>query len=256
MDVWRITVAALRRWYIFLPLLLATGLGAYLVGQGVNPQYDVRATAVLVPGPQPSDVANPYGTLDNTNQVLSIVLDATTTRDALEAQGLNREYEAIPRARSSILDVTVLGDTPEEGLATTDAVLDWAREELNTRQVEAGIPQESQVTLQILQAPTVTDVVAEGRLRNMAIVGIMGAAFSLLVAVLFDDLMGLFKRWLRKRREAKAAKTAVLPEQGEEPETVVAAPRPSDEGLEAASAQADAEDPPPSSTLEWTATKR
>src|SRR5699024_8631264 len=59
------------------------------------------------------------------------------------------------------------------------------------------------IGLQILQTPSVSDVVTDGKMRNMAIVGIVGAALSLLVAVLFDDIVGLLRRWGRRRRERR-----------------------------------------------------
>lgn len=218
MDVWRITVAALRRWYIFLPLLALTGFGAVTAGQGVDPQYEVTATTILVPGPVVSDIENPYGTLYDTNQVLSIVLGATPARQTIEAQGLNPEYEASPRSsgtdfrdRSSVMNVTVLSDSQQESLATSDAVIELARQELAQRQGAAGIPADAQIGLQVLQAPVVSDVVSEGKTRIMSIVGIVGASFSLLVAVLFDDLVGLLKRWLhhwRGRKGSTRAETA------------------------------------------------
>lgn len=201
MDVWRITVAVLRRWYVFLPLLALTVYGALRVGEGVAPEYEVTATAILVPGPEPSLIENPYGSLDQTSQVLAIVLDDSATREEFTARGLDAEYDIEPRSRSRIMDVTVLTPTAELSLATAEAVLDRVSAELLDRQESAGIREDSRISLQVLQAPSVSDVVTEGKLRNMVVVGIVGAALSLLVAVLFDDMVGLVRRWLRRKPE-------------------------------------------------------
>lgn len=206
MDVWRITVAVLRRWYVFLPLLVLTGFGALRVGDGVHPEYEVTATAVLVPGTEVSDVEGPYGNRNDTTQVLTIVLDGPASREAVAEQGLTPDYEVSTRDRTSIINLTVLSDSSPVSLGTAEAVLELARQELKERQDAAGVPSAAQVGLQVLQAPSVTDVVAEGRTRNMAIVGLVGAALSLVVALLFDDLVTLLKRGLQRRGERRVTK--------------------------------------------------
>lgn len=209
MDVWRITVAALRRWYILLPLLALTGYATITVGDGVRPQYEVTATAILVPGTTSTDIAGPYGGISGTTEVLAIILNNTASRDHIEGLGLNPDYVTAARTRSTIIDVSVLSDTAEESLATTEAVLELARHELSERQEAVGIPSSAQVSLQVLQAPSLSNVVSDGKLRNMAIVGIVGAALSLLLAVLFDDIVGLIRRWVGKRRDRASARRHV-----------------------------------------------
>lgn len=236
MDVWRITVAALRRWYVFLPLLALTAFVALRVGDAAPTHYEVSTTAILVPGPVPTEASGPYGSRSDTTQVISIVLDGTAARGELEARGLNPEYEVDSRDRSALLNITVLGETEQEGLATSEAVLDLAREELAQRQAEAGVPQGAQIGVQVLQTPFLSDVIAEGKLRNMAIVGIVGASLSLLLAVLCDDLVGLFKRGLRRWRVRHDAAPGTgttaspTPQRGlteEVPEPTPSAPTPS-----------------------------
>lgn len=213
MDVWRITVAALRRWYVLLPLLALTGLAAYTAGEGVQPQYEVTATAVIVPGAVESEVANPYGGLDDTASVLSIVLDSNESRSQVEGRGLDPGYEVSTGSRNAIVSVTVLSDSEELALATGDGVLELARQELDERQQAAGITAEARIQLEVLQSPALSEVVTEGKLRNMAIIGVLGAAVSLLVAVLFDDIVGLLRRWLHRRAAARhpAPESAAAP---------------------------------------------
>ena len=100
---------------------------------------------------------------------------------------------------------SVTSDTPEIALATGDAVIALGREELDARQSEVGIPSVSQIGLDVLQSPEVGDVVLDGKMRNMAIVGLLGAGLSLIAAVLFDDIVGLFRRWRSRRRDRRAA---------------------------------------------------
>lgn len=208
MDVWYITVAVVRRWYVFLPLMVLTALGTLQIGQATPTEHEVSATAVLLSGEAESTSSSPYGGRGDTAQVLTIVLDSPASRDAIEAQGLLRDYEISSGRDSAILEVTVVGESEQQALDTSQAVIDLAGEELTTRQAESGIPKAARLRMQVLQSPFVSDVVAEGKLRNMAVAGVLGGGLSLLVAVLFDDIVGLVRRWRRTRRDRLTATTA------------------------------------------------
>lgn len=203
MDVWRITVAALRRWYILLPLLALTGLAAYTVGNGVHPEYDSTGSVMVVPGQAGQTVPNPYGRVADANTVLGIVLNGPGARSQIGAKGLSTEFAISTVSRSTIANFTVRADDPDIAIATGQAVLDHAVAELDSRQASAGVPENERYTLEILQAPALTGVVTEGKLRNMAIVGVLGAAGSLVVAVLFDDIVGLIRRRRNRKKRSK-----------------------------------------------------
>ncbi|WP_154795456.1 hypothetical protein [Occultella kanbiaonis] len=211
MDVWSITVAALRRWYILLPLLALTGGAAYLVGQGVKPEYEVEAAAIVIPGPDSADYGNPYGSVADANSILGIVLNGPETRARVAAEGLVSSYTVSPASRSAVMSFGVRGDTPEEAVATGELVFQIASEGLAERQTAAGMPESAQYRIEVLQAPAVTAVVHDGKTRNMAVVGVLGAALSLLLAVLFDDIVGLIKKW-RAGRRLRAAESKDITE--------------------------------------------
>ncbi len=204
MDVWRLTVAVLRRWYIFLPLLALTALAALQAGDGVKPQFEVNATAMVSAGRTAGEIPNPYGGREAAAQILAIVLNSNESRAAVADMGLHPEYEVSAGSRSNIVNFSVQAATPESGMATLDAVLAAGAAELQTRQTDAGLITPAQYTLDILQAPGVAEVVDDGKMRIMAVVGVLGAALAFLLAVLFDDLVGLIKRLRRKRREKRA----------------------------------------------------
>lgn len=200
MDVWAITLAALRRWYVFLPLLALTALVALWVGSRAAEHYRSTSTIVLVPGAETTEIQNPYGGIGETANVLEIVLGASPTRDEIDERGLSTDYIVDTRSQSRILDLVVTADSEEVSLDTTHALIDLMGQELVDRQDAVQIPEDAQLGIQVLQEPTITEVVTDGRLRNMAIIGIVGAALSLLAAVLFDDIVGIGRRWRRRRR--------------------------------------------------------
>ncbi|RIQ25261.1 hypothetical protein DY240_11250 [Jiangella rhizosphaerae] len=198
----------MRRWYVLLPLLALTGVLALQAGDRVAPEYEGQAGAMITPERVQGEVANPYGSITNANEALGIVLNSVDSRRTIVEQGLSASYEIGVASRSTILQVSVRADSPEVAVATGQAVLDLAAQELATRQTEAGLPPEAQYTLAILDPPAVTAIVNTGSVRVQAVVGILGAGLSLLVAVLFDDIVGLWKRARAKgaRRSAKRAR--------------------------------------------------
>ena len=207
-DVWQITLATLRRWYIFIPLLALTGAGVYLAGESVHPEYEVAATALITPGRAPAMVPNPYG---GQTQAVSIVLNSTEVQAQIAAEGLAPTYQLSARSRSTIMNVSVRADDPQVALATGSRVFELAAEELSTRQSAAGLTVGAQYRLDILAEPSVQAVVYDGKRQVQAVVGVLGAGLALLVAVLFDDLVGLYRRRRAKRRRRRSD-GAVTPE--------------------------------------------
>ncbi|WP_324649598.1 hypothetical protein [Georgenia sp. H159] len=202
MDVWRITVATLRRWYIFLPLLALTAGAVYAAGAGVQPEYEVSGSALITPGRTQSPVPNPYGGEQQASSAVAIVLNSTDVRTRVQEEGLVPDYEVSGQSRSTILSVTVRGESSDQAVATAQHVFELAVEELQDRQTNAGMPPSTQYGLDILAAPSLTNVVYDGKMQVQAVVGLLGASLAVLVAVLFDDIVGLYRR-RRARRLAK-----------------------------------------------------
>ena len=200
MDVWRITVAAVRRWYILLPLLALTVLLAVLAGNGVRPEYDVVGTAMVEPGQVFTDQPNPYGEAADANAALGVVLSSADARSQITAQGLNSNYEVTTVPRSTILNYSIRADTTSSGVATGNALIRIAAAELDSRQSAAGVPAAARYSLSVLQPPAVSATVHTGKLRIMAIIGVLGAGLSLLIAVFFDDLVGIIRRSRQQQR--------------------------------------------------------
>lgn len=202
MDVWQITVAAVRRWYVLVPLLGLTVALAYAAGQGVAEEYEVTGTAMVVPGRSYSDIPNPYGGPDDASNAVAIVLNSPEMRQRIADEGFIPVYQIAPSSRSTIMNFEVRGPSQQQAMDTGIAVFQMAAIELDQRQSAAGIRATEQYRLDVLQTPSVSAAVADGRLRNMAVVGVLGAALSLALAVFFDDVVGLVRR---RRRTMKSA---------------------------------------------------
>ncbi|HSN43414.1 MAG TPA: hypothetical protein VLR88_05090, partial [Propionibacteriaceae bacterium] len=198
MDFWAITVAVLRRWFVVLPILILTGVGAVLLGGGVAPEYRVQASWIVVPGSTVSDpttdAPNPYGNISAAAIALESVLNSPQTEQQVEKLGLPTSFQVSTQSRTTILEFSVRADSPEIGIRTADALLSLASEELKTRQTGAGVQTEVQYTMATLAAPAVVAVVDNGRLRVQAIVAAVGIVAALVMAVLVDDLVLRIRR--------------------------------------------------------------
>lgn len=201
MDVWRITVAALRRWYGLLPLLIVTGVAVIAAGNGVAPEYEARASAMIMPERAEGRVPNPYGGIDAANSAVGIVLNSIESHQSIQERGLAATYEVGTQPRSAIFQISIRADSPEVAEQAGVAVIELARQELATRQTDAGLPEAAQYSLSVLEPPAVISVVQTGKSRVQAVVGVLGAGLSLLVAVLFDDIVGLIRRFRAKRAD-------------------------------------------------------
>ena len=207
MDVWRITVAALRRWYVLVPLMALTVLLALAAGQGVKEEYEVTGATMIVPGRVSSDVPNPYGGPSDANEAVAIVLNSPSARQQIADDGHLPTYEVSPESNSTIMNFRVRGASQEQATETGMAVFRMAALEMDGRQAAAGIRLGERYSIDVLQAPSVSAVVTDGRMRNMAVVGVLGSALSLTLAVLFDDVVGLVRRRRRRRSAGKLTGT-------------------------------------------------
>ena len=176
MDVWRITVAAVRRWYVLVPLLALTVVLALAAGRGVKEEYEVTGAAMVVPGRSYSEIPNPYGGPSDANNAVAIVLNSPEARAEIAGQGLVSTYEVSPESRSTILNFRVRGESQEQAVETGMAVFRMAAMELDERQSAAGIRLVERYSIDVLQAPSVSAAVTDGRVRNMAVVGVLGVA--------------------------------------------------------------------------------
>lgn len=202
MDVWRITVAALRRWYVLVPLLALTVLGMLAVGRGIKPEYDATGTVMIVPGRSVPAIPNPYGAVDDANAAVGIVLNSPESRSEITSRGLSPNYQVAPQSRSTIMNFSVRADSPKVAVETGEAVFGLAEQELNSRQAAAGIPPGARYRIDVLQPSSLSAVVKQGKTRNIAVVGILGAGLSLVIAVFFDDIAGLVRTRRRRKEQA------------------------------------------------------
>ena len=217
MDIWRVLSAIIRRWYIIIPLLVATGAAALTIGHWVKPEYKTQAIINVVIGKatvqnvqakaDQLQRANPYLSVDYTASILEYSLKASSTQQDLAAAGLVGGYEVKAVPRSSFVGIDVTANDADLAMATAHGIVDRARRILAKRQsaIDPGTPR---VSIEVLDNADAVSASTKGRLQALAGVVAVGGIASVIITVLANDLLLLRHR--RREREADVEATTDL----------------------------------------------
>lgn len=212
MDIWRLLTAIIRRWYIIIPLLVATAVAAVTVGRWVAPEYTTSAIINITPSratvqltADKATVANPYSVPTYSTGILQYVLSSSAVRQELLAAGLAGSYvvEAVPR--SSFLGINATADDPELAIATARGVIESARRILAERQGAIETPTPRLMSIEVLDDADSVSASVSGQSQALAAVLAVGGIVSVIATVLIDDLLLLRRR--RHDREANVKET-------------------------------------------------
>ncbi|MEV5691844.1 hypothetical protein [Micromonospora globbae] len=186
MDLWDLTRLLFRRWYVALPILLASVLTAALVGQSVKPDYRSTGNLVLIPAPGPVEPANPkqptaerpknpWGDLGLEalgNAAILKVLDQKTLK-GLADSGLSDSITVQVTPRAPILYVEAVGNSPAQATATVREVIRLLVAEVAEQQKGFGVlPQDTITTLTLTDGADVEAVTSKVKRVLVVIVGL------------------------------------------------------------------------------------
>lgn len=188
MDVWGLTVAAFRRWYVLIPLLLLSLAAAFLIGARSQSEYEVSGAVMLVVPAENPYPSNPYAA-DSAVQILGIKASSSSTRRAFAAQGLSSQYEIVYDDDTPVMTFTVTGDNEETALRTGERLVAHLTTTLAQSQADYGIPRRSRVKVTTVDAPDVVNPAEGGTLRVTAMLALVGVVFSFAVAVVVDAIL-------------------------------------------------------------------
>lgn len=212
MDVWGMTVAAFRRWYVLIPLLVISLAAAYVVGSRSQSDYEVTGAVMLVAPADNPVPSNPYAA-DSAVQILGIKAMSSSTRSSFVERGLSGDYEIEYDDDTPVMEITVVGESQEVALGTGQQLVKYLSSTLGRSQGELGVPRAARVVLTIVDAPDVVNPTEGGTVRVTAILAVLGIVVSFLIAVIVDAI-------LARRRSLAQAKAAAEGEGTEsEPQT-------------------------------------
>lgn len=220
MDMLGILKICVRRWFVFVPLVLIGVIVADRLADGTRPEYEsaVRIVAIAPAGEQPRvaegkvQPVNPYLGSGGARLLLSTVgerLQTNGARTAVEAAGGERDYEMVIARSSDVLSFETVSESRPAARQTSVTLGERAVAEAQVVQEEAGV--QSELFLQVrLMYPV--DLPAElpsaaTKVRIFAIGA--GLAIAAAASVLVEGIVLAFRRW-RRARPARG-RTVVTP---------------------------------------------
>ncbi|MCO8271757.1 hypothetical protein M1L60_14260 [Actinoplanes sp. TRM 88003] len=220
MDFWDLTKLVFRRWYVALPLLVATGLFAVDTAKTVQPDYKATAYVQLIPPPEASITEN-IKALRNPWLDLGLGSLATASTYAtvdkkflneLKTKGMSDNVVIEAGYPEPIATIEVIGTSQQMATTTADAVVAKFTSIVRSLQDDYAVKTPGRILTRRLD--TGNNLEETGGKVKRALVAVLGAGALATggITVAFDALM-------RRRSRRKA-----LREEGVAPETTSAPP--------------------------------
>lgn len=242
MDFWELAMILLRRWYAFVPVLLATVGLTYFGTEAPETIHHAQSTVLVTRIPDDVAGLNPYARDETTAQTMATIMGSPEAREEVIAAGGSEVFTVTPAAeRSALLLVQGSAGADEEALATTSVVIEAMQERLQALQTEAGVkPRAPRSRVVVVSPPSLAAPETGSRLRELGVGIAVGGLLAVAVALAVE---GLSRRRAKKRSAEDPAAPVVedTAESGDAEES--AAQEPTDrEPADEASASSD-EDP-------------
>jgi hypothetical protein len=210
-DFWDITKVMFRRWYIAVPLLLATLAATSYTSAAVKPDYVLTAYIQLIPPVSDGDTK----TNNQHNPWLLLGLEALaqganyatvdqTFLDELSSRGDSTNFSLVVGTPAGGATIEVVGKTREQTERTTAAILKRFQDTVESLQAQYNVKAADMITTHRLDQGE--NLKRPGGKVKRAIVVVAGAGL-LLAAGLTIAIDALLRR--RKRRKAESAASAV-----------------------------------------------
>ena len=194
MDLITLIQIVFRRWYVTVPILLATiGLAAY-VQSTIPPEYEARGSVLLEeprfdPSRLPATFVNAEALVDRFDQ------------GRVGSDRSVGDTEIVPHARDrNTVEITAIGSEPDEVGSSVEGAMDWIVDDVTTLQEEEGIASEERLRASILTPVVTAEEQPGGRYQATGLIVLRdpaagidnpfsagGGTTSLLVAVATSD---------------------------------------------------------------------
>ncbi|MFC5381927.1 hypothetical protein [Aquipuribacter nitratireducens] len=199
-------MACLRRWYVFVPVLV---LGSLLAWQTYDtyPETWRSSTAVVVLAPTPDSEEvfdNTYLTTGGARFMATVLadnLESTNTRAQIAARGGTAAYTTSVDRYFSIVEVEVVGTSAEQVVATADAVVAEAAPLTEEIQREAAAAEGSYFVAARAVPTNEPTLERPGRSRNVAVLVLGSAALAGVLSLAVDAALNARRRRRRGREE-------------------------------------------------------
>ena len=211
MDLWQALRIIVRRFYIFVPVLLLALVLAVNASGRIAPEYTAEAAAILIartpiPGTAPT-APNAWSNLPSTARAIQLTVENSATRSKVRDEGLSTDYLISVQNRSEIMEVEATSKSADTARETAARVLTLIGADLKDKQdsTDPPTPQNVRIDLKGLADPTVPGPNDSGAKRVRILILALGLLAAAAAAFLFDGAAQTLKR-RRAASEAAAAR--------------------------------------------------
>ncbi|ABD10944.1 hypothetical protein ThrDRAFT_01979 [Frankia casuarinae] len=215
MDIVTVSRTAFRRWYVMLPILLATAAAIGITMSVAKPVYQTKAM-VLVVGPsveqklaasssgsgfilQPVNPLSYFGdSLKSLALTESKIMDSRQVREEIRSAGFHGDYEISVQPETVFLDITATAADPTEATRTLDQVVRVITAKSNG--LQSAVPPDQRYRIAPLSEPPLMSVRPARSLKLLGTVAFLGVAAALGLALAVDAEVG---RRARSRSRAE-----------------------------------------------------
>lgn len=193
MDLLAVLRVAGRRWYILLPLLILSVVGAWTVSEQVKPAYELEGILTInVPYVASEEEANllsgnVFLDYNNTANIMAAIADSPEVRNMIKTAGSDPDYDIL--AEGSVVTVGVSEGSPQQALATYRMIIETLDVRLDALQAQAAIPPAMRVQVaDVLQSQGAQESLGNRQRVLLASVA-LGAILSIAICVFTDYLL-------------------------------------------------------------------
>jgi hypothetical protein len=213
-DLWDLTKLLFRRWYAFLPMLLASSAAVVFISQGVKPDYSAVGHLQLIPpiGHATEDRAgwptNPWADLGIPalgNAAILRVQD-TSVLDRMVALGLSDNYSVTMHDRETHLSIEAVGSSPAQASSTIRELMRLLDTEVAAQQERLRVAEAARITTLPLDEGDKVTLVDTTKKRVI----IVAAGLAVLLSVALTVGLDVLLRRRRARRTSRRAEAAAV----------------------------------------------
>lgn len=208
MDVWDALKLMARRWYVAVPMVTLTLVGAVLTLIYVKPHHVSEGHIMLLPPsteilPEQDQVAqsvNPW----STESLMAAVVTRLSNRaleGELAAEGYNATWEADADVRfDSVVTIETRSDSPGDAQATLQRLMTVVEVEVERQQQPYNLPPGAKITTLRLDSGENIELARGNQARALVVVVGIGGILTLVTTVSADVLLRSRERRRATRR--------------------------------------------------------
>lgn len=215
MDAWGLISRLVRRWYVFVPVLLvAVAVVVLRTDLTAGNSYEVQGTFLVVPSPE-SEAINQY--VSNVGpQLVSTRVSGAEQRARFDEAGYNSTYTVSNDRGSSFISVTIVDPSETRALETAAALGEEMQSILAAAQDDLGVAREAQAQLRVVDPLTYAEETSAA-VRVLAVPLVIAGILAVLATLLVDQVASLLgSRGQHTRGPAQDRATADS-QKGDEP---------------------------------------